>query len=145
MIGAEAVGLQQYSRGGTDPWTTFCTLTTTPYSCRFDTTTLPGGSYSFRATATDAGGLSTTSAAIANRVIDNTITSVSLEDPGEYLTGTVALTAAANSTAACLRPDPIRSDGNHHLDHGLHRHQQSAIRRNGCFPRWSAPPMTDRS
>ncbi|GAB2721966.1 Ig-like domain-containing protein [Arthrobacter bambusae] len=89
----------QYSSAGTGPWTTFCTLTATPYSCRFDTTTLPGGSYSFRAVATDAGGLSTTSAAVANRVVDNTISSVSVEDPGDYLTGTVPLMANANSTA----------------------------------------------
>ncbi|YCI74481.1 Ig-like domain-containing protein [Arthrobacter sp. R1-13] len=89
----------QYSLSGTGPWTTFCTLTATPYSCRFDTTTLANGTYSFRAIATDAAGWSTTSTAVANRVIDNTISSVSLEDPGAYLTGTVALTASANSTA----------------------------------------------
>lgn len=89
----------QYSAGGTGPWTTYCTITATPYSCRFDTTTVTGGTYSFRAIASDAAGLSTTSSAVANRVIDNTISSVSLEDPGEYLTGTVPLTANANSTA----------------------------------------------
>jgi signal peptidase I len=89
----------QYSKSGTGPWTTFCTITATPYSCRFDTTTLAGGTYSFRAIATDAAGFSTTSTAVANRVIDNTISSVSLEDPGDYLTGVVPLTANANSTA----------------------------------------------
>ncbi|MDR6508105.1 Ig-like domain-containing protein [Arthrobacter oryzae] len=87
----------QYSRTGT--WSTLCTIATTPYSCRYDTTTLPGGTYSFRAVATDEAGISTTSATVANRVIDNTIASVSVEDPGDYLTGTVPLTAAANSTA----------------------------------------------
>jgi signal peptidase I len=89
----------QYSRSGTGPWMTFCTLTASPYSCRFDTTTLLDGTYSFRANATDAAGWSTTSTAVANRVVDNTVSSVSLENPGDYLTGTVALSAAANSTA----------------------------------------------
>ncbi|MEV4688999.1 signal peptidase I [Microbacterium sp. LWH3-1.2] len=89
----------QYSQAGTGPWTNLCTVTAVPYSCRFDTTTLPDGSYSFRAIATDAGGLSTTSATVANRTVNNTISSVSLQDPGEYLTGMVALAAAANSTA----------------------------------------------
>ncbi|MBT2551551.1 signal peptidase I [Arthrobacter sp. ISL-5] len=89
----------QYASTGSPTWTTYCTVTAEPYSCRFDTTTLPNGSYSFRAIATDAGGLSTTSAAITNRIVDNTISSVSVEDPGAYLNGTVTLTAAANSTA----------------------------------------------
>ena len=49
--------------------------------------------------ATDAAGNATTSAVIANRVVDNTVSSVSLNDPGTYLSGTVTLTAVANSTA----------------------------------------------
>jgi signal peptidase I len=88
----------QYSRSGTGPWTTFCTLTTSPYSCRFDTTALADGTYNLRAIATDAAGLSTTSTAVTNRVIDNTISSISLENPGDYLTGAIALNASVNST-----------------------------------------------
>lgn len=89
----------QYARTGSTAWTTLCTVEDAPYSCRFDTTTLAGGAYSFRAIATDEAGTSTTSTAITNRVIDNTIASVSIEDPGPFLTGTVPLNAAANSTA----------------------------------------------
>ncbi|WP_411731503.1 S26 family signal peptidase [Paeniglutamicibacter sp.] len=96
--GIEKVQIQ-YARTGTSTWTTFCTATESPYSCRFNTTAIASASYSFRAVAKDQAGNSTTSAAIANRVVDNTVSSVSLEDPGAYLTGNTTLTAAANSTA----------------------------------------------
>lgn len=89
----------QYARTGTSTWTTFCTSTEAPYSCRFNTTALASASYSFRAIATDQAGNSTTSAAVENRVVDNTVSSVSMENPGAYLTGTATLTASANSTA----------------------------------------------
>lgn len=88
----------QYARAGTSTWTTACTVTESPYSCRFDTTTVADGGYSFRAISVDAAGNSTTSAALS-RTVDNTVASVSVEDPGAYVTGTVPLTAAANSTA----------------------------------------------
>ena len=84
---------------GTSTWTTLCTVAATPYSCRYDTAQLSDGSYSLRAVATDAAGNVTTSATIGNRVIDNTVSAVSMNDPGAYLTGTVALTANASSTA----------------------------------------------
>lgn len=96
--GVETVELQ-YSQGTTGTWKTLCTVTSAPWSCRYDTTALTGGTYSFRAVATDAVGLQSTSAAVANRVVDNTVSSVSLADPGQYLTGTVTLTAAANASA----------------------------------------------
>ncbi|MEC5199326.1 signal peptidase I [Arthrobacter sp. PL16] len=89
----------QYNRTGTPTWTTMCTIDTAPFSCRFDTTTLTAGAYNFRAIATDAAGTSTTSAVVSNRTVDNTIASVSVEDPGAYLTGIARLTASANSTA----------------------------------------------
>jgi signal peptidase I len=89
----------QFNRTGTTGWTPLCTVETAPYSCRFDTTTVANGTYSFRALATDAAGNSTISAAVTNRTVDNTVSSVSVEDPGAYLTGTVTLDAAANSTA----------------------------------------------
>ncbi|YCK79797.1 Ig-like domain-containing protein (plasmid) [Arthrobacter sp. D3-18] len=88
----------QYARTGTSTWTTVCALTESPYSCRFDTTTVADGSYSFRAISVDAAGNSATSATLS-RTVDNTVASVSVEDPGAYVTGTVPLTAAANSTA----------------------------------------------
>lgn len=88
---------------GTTAWTATCTLTSVPWSCRFDTTQVTDGSWSFRAVATDAAGNATTSPAVGNRVVDNTVSSVSLEDPGAYLTGTVALTSSASSTAGVTR------------------------------------------
>ncbi|WP_426987537.1 Ig-like domain-containing protein [Pseudarthrobacter sp. Y6] len=90
----------QYARTGTSTWLPLCTADVEPHSCRFDTTSLTStsASYSFRAVATDAAGNSTLSAAVT-RVVDNTVSSVSVENPGAYLTGTVTLNAAANSTA----------------------------------------------
>ena len=57
---------------GTSAWTTICTDTTSAYSCSLNTTVLADGGYDFRATATDAAGNATTSAILANRVVDNT-------------------------------------------------------------------------
>lgn len=90
----------QYARTGTSTWLPLCSADVEPYSCRVDTTSLTStsASYSFRAVATDAAGNSTLSAAVT-RVVDNTASSVSVDNPGAYLTGTVTLNAAANSTA----------------------------------------------
>lgn len=96
--GVSSVALQ-YALTGTSTWTTACTVTVPPYSCRLNTTAMAGGSYSIRAVATDAAGNTVSSTAVTNRIVDNTVSSVSVEDPGAYLTGTVALTASANSTA----------------------------------------------
>ena len=89
----------QYAATGTTTWKNLCTLTAEPYSCRYDTTTIPDGSYGFRAVATDVAGNTTTSATVANRVVDNTVSSVAVEDPGAFLSGTVTLNATASSTA----------------------------------------------
>lgn len=89
----------QYSLGTTGTWQRLCLVAEAPWSCRFDTTTLSGGTYSFRAVATDGVGLQTTSAVVAGRVVDNTVSSVSLADPGQLLSGTVTLTASANASS----------------------------------------------
>ncbi len=89
----------QYAATGTSTWRTLCTVTAEPWSCRASTAALPDGSYAFRAVATDVAGNTATSAAVTNRVVDNTVSSVSLEDPGAFLTGTVSLVANASSTA----------------------------------------------
>jgi hypothetical protein len=89
----------QYAATGTSTWKELCTTEEEPFSCRLDTATLPDGSYSFRAVATDLAGNSTTSTAVGNRVVDNTVSSVSVEDPGASLAGTVTLRAVASSTA----------------------------------------------
>jgi hypothetical protein len=94
--GVERVELQ-YAAGATGTWKTLCTVTGSPWSCRYDTTALAAGTYSFRAVATDGVGLQTASAVVSNRVVDNSVSSVSLADPGTYLSGTVTLRADANA------------------------------------------------
>jgi hypothetical protein len=94
-----ATVLIQYQKSGTTTWTTACSFVIDPYSCRYDTTQLTDGTYSFRLVATDAAGNQTISSTIASRTVDNTVATVSMEDPGAYLTGTVTLLSTANSTA----------------------------------------------
>lgn len=89
----------QYALSGTTTYKEICAIVELPWSCRFDTTTLTDGSYSFRAVATDGAGNTNVSAVVLNRTIDNTVSSVSLEDPGAFLTGTLQLSANASSTA----------------------------------------------
>lgn len=57
---------------GTSTWSTVCSVATSPYSCSLNTTTLADGGYDLRAIATDLAGNATTSATVANRVVDNT-------------------------------------------------------------------------
>ena len=95
--GIASVTIQYQAVGGA--WTTACVVTESPYSCRFSTLSLANGSYIFRAVAVDAVGNTTISASTASRTVDNTISSVSLDDPAAYLSGTTTLTAQANSTA----------------------------------------------
>jgi hypothetical protein len=89
----------QYAPSGASTWSTLCTIDAEPWSCRYDTRRLVDGLYSFRAVATDYAGNSTTSGAVSNRLVDNTVSSVSLEDPGAYLSGSVTLVSDASSTA----------------------------------------------
>lgn len=89
----------QYLPAGGSTWQALCTTTAAPFSCRYATTNLPDGTYSFRAVATDFAGNTATSAPVANRVVDNTVSSVSLQDPGAFLAGTVTLTSTPSSTA----------------------------------------------
>ncbi|KRF32794.1 Ig-like domain-containing protein [Yonghaparkia sp. Soil809] len=96
--GVAQVVIQSAPTGSTT-WTSRCTVTAAPYSCRIDSAALADGGYSFRAIVTDAAGNSTTSATIANRIVDNTVSSVSVVDPGAYLQGTVSVSANASSTA----------------------------------------------
>jgi hypothetical protein len=93
----------QASTGTT--WTDLCTVTASPYSCSVDTSTLANGTYSVRAVATDRAGNTTTSAVVANRVVQNTVSSVTLTPPAAYLKGTVTLaaTATSNGTIASVR------------------------------------------
>jgi hypothetical protein len=99
LSGVSGVALQ-YAPAGSSSFTTMCTVSSPPYSCRIDSKSFGGDAlYDLRAIATDLAGNTTTSAVVRNRQVDNSISSVSMEDPGAYLTGTVTLTANANSTA----------------------------------------------
>ena len=89
----------QRATAGTTTWTTICTSTTVQYGCRFDSTQVTDGAYDFRAIVTDVAGNSTTTATVRNRVVSNTtVESVSVNDPGTFLKGTVTITANANAT-----------------------------------------------
>jgi hypothetical protein len=62
----------QRAPAATATWTTVCSDTTVPYSCSLNTIVLTDGGYDLRAVATDIAGNTTTSATVANRVVDNT-------------------------------------------------------------------------
>jgi hypothetical protein len=79
---------------GTGTWTVACTKTVAPYTCTFDTTTVPDGLRDVRAVATDSAGYTRTSA-VANRRVDNTAPSATTTDPGSPLTGTVTVAGTA--------------------------------------------------
>jgi hypothetical protein len=78
-------------------WTELCTVTSAPYSCSVDTGTLANGTYAFRAVATDVAGNTTTSAAVANRTVQNTVSTVTLTTPAARLRGTVGLAATVTT------------------------------------------------
>jgi chitinase len=86
----------QRSPAGLGTWTDVCTDPTSPYSCSFDTTSVGDGLYDFRATVLNSAGGSATSAAVTNRLVDNTLPTATMNDPGANLGGTVSLTAAAS-------------------------------------------------
>jgi hypothetical protein len=83
----------QGSPGGAGAWGAVCTDTTAPYSCTYDTTTVPDGLYDLRAIATDNASHATTSAVLANVRVDNTAPTAGMTDPGTPLHGTVTLNA----------------------------------------------------
>ena len=86
----------QYSPAGAGNWTEIGFDNQAPYAVNWNTTGLPDGSYDLRATVLDAAGNPGTSATIASRQIANS--SITLEDPGDYLRGTVTLNATASAT-----------------------------------------------
>ena len=64
-----------------------------PYSCSWDSTTVTDGLYDFRALVQNDAGGSATSAAVANRRVDNTAPTAGITDPGTPLKGTVTVGA----------------------------------------------------
>jgi hypothetical protein len=90
----------QIAPAGTSTWTTACTAATAPYSCTFDTTSIGDGVYDVRALATDVAGNTTASTAVPSRRIDNTGPTVSVNDPGAAIHGTVTVSAAASDAGS---------------------------------------------
>ena len=95
----------QYAPAGSTAWTTACTAGTAPYSCRFDTTTITDRGYDLRTIVTDLAGNTSTSATVAGVVVSNALPTVSIEQPtaAAFVSGTVGVTANANSTAGVTR------------------------------------------
>jgi hypothetical protein len=83
----------EYRTSASGAWTAACTAAATPFSCSWSTPA--DGSYDLRAIATDNAGLTTTSATLSARKVDNTLPTVSFTDPGSPLSGTVALSGSA--------------------------------------------------
>ena len=77
-------------------WLDACTDTTSPYSCSVDTSTIGDNLYDFRALATDNAGNTTASTIYTPRRLDNTPPTVTMDDPGAYLSGTISTTAQAS-------------------------------------------------
>lgn len=118
VAGGSGVATVRYERKPTagSTWTTVCTASGAPFSCSFDASGLtPNGTgYDFRAVATDGAGNATTSAAVTNRRVDNTLPTGTLADPGAYLRATVTLTASpadADSGVASARIQVKPSSG----------------------------------
>jgi hypothetical protein len=83
----------QTSPAGANTWTDACLATTAPFACDFNSAGVADGMRDLRAIAVDQAGYQKTSATVASRRVDNTLPTVSLTDPGAYLTGTESLTA----------------------------------------------------
>ncbi len=83
-----------YRLQGAASYTALCTVTTDPYRCALNTTTLVNlGTYELRAIATDIAG-NTSVAAIITRTVNNGIASITITSPltGDRVTGTKTIT-----------------------------------------------------
>jgi Big-like domain-containing protein len=99
--------LIQAAPAGTTSWVDVCTATSAPYSCSWDTVAAGDGSYDLRAVATDSAGYSRTDTRAA-RVVDNLAPTVSLTNPGAYLSGTPTISATASDAGSGLQSITIQ-------------------------------------
>jgi hypothetical protein len=74
---------------GTTTWTTLCTDNATPYTCSYNSTTVPDDSYDFQAVATDVAG-NTASSLVGARLTNNT-TPIPTDVNADNGTGTASL------------------------------------------------------
>jgi hypothetical protein len=89
----------QSAPAGTSTWTTFCTDTTSSYTCAWDTTTMTDAVYDLRVVVTDNAGNTLSSSARTSKRVDNDGPTLTFTNPGTLLRGTVALTATATDPA----------------------------------------------
>ena len=96
--GGIASVLYQYRTSPAGAWQTACSSSATPFTCSFSTTPLTnGGTYDFRATATDMAGRTGTSATVTSR-IDHANPAVTMTSPAAYLAGSVTLASTPTDT-----------------------------------------------
>jgi hypothetical protein len=86
----------QYAPAGTTTWSPACSDTTAPYSCSWATTGVTDGLYDLRSVATDLAGNTLASTTVASRRVDNNAPTVTVNDPGSPLRGTVSVSATAS-------------------------------------------------
>jgi hypothetical protein len=89
--GVASVTYQYRANGSGGAWSTACTSASSPFSCSW--TGMPAdGLYDLRAIATDGVALTTTSATVTARRVDNTIpTAATITNPGSPLRGSLTL------------------------------------------------------
>jgi hypothetical protein len=83
----------QHRLVGSSTWTTICTVGAAPYSCLWDTDAVAEGHHEVRATASD-GSQDATSTSVQT-LVDRTPPTVTLQDPGSPMSGTVTIAASA--------------------------------------------------
>ena len=119
----------EYKLSTAATWTTCGVDTDAPYSCHLVTSSWPNGSYSFRSTATDLAGNTTTTATVT-RTVDNTAPSVSISAPSAgavITTGSTTVTADAFAVAGVtsVRIEARTGAGTFAAD--LHGHQRAVL------------------
>ena len=85
----------QRSVAGAGVWIDVCTDSSSPYNCPLVSTSLADGSYDLRAVARDAASNSSTSAVVADRVVDNSGPVLAFGEIAADVRLTIALTATA--------------------------------------------------
>ena len=98
-LGVQQVVFQS-SPANAGTWSAISTDSTAPYTAAWDTTAVTDGLYDLRIVVTDNASNSTASPVIEDRLVDNTVPSATMNDPGAYLRGTVGLTSTANDTGS---------------------------------------------
>jgi hypothetical protein len=91
----------QRSPAGANSWTDICTGSTAPFGCSWNTTLVSDGLYDLRAIATDGAELTTTSAVVASRRVDNSLPSTpTLAAIATPARGTLPLSGTASDSGS---------------------------------------------